>query len=102
VATFAALWTLFNDVLPKAASMEPDDIRAAAMALNLPEGSLINGSGVKFTDGDWTPDPKDIGQNLRGAIGVWQWQGQAARQVFPASLAVAEPTMLPLPAWSAR
>lgn len=102
VATFAALWTLFNDVLPKSKSMEPDDIRAAAMALNLPEGSLINGSGVKFTDGDWAPDPKDIGQNLRGAIGVWQWQGQAARQVYPSSLAVSEPRMLPMPLWNQR
>lgn len=102
VATFAALWTLFNDVLPKSKSMEPDDIRAAAMALNLPEGSLINGSGVKFTDGDWAPDPKDIGQNLRGAIGVWQWQGQAARQVYPSSLAVSEPRMLPMPSWNQR
>jgi branched-chain amino acid transport system substrate-binding protein len=102
VATFAALWTLFNDVLPKARSMEPDDIRAAAMALNLPEGSLINGSGVKFTDGDWAPDPKDVGQNLRSAIGVWQWQGQAARQVYPSSLAVSEPKMLPLPNWAQR
>lgn len=102
VATFAALWTLFNDVLPKARSMEPDDIRAAAMALNLPEGSLINGSGVKFTDGDWAPDPKDVGQNLRSAIGVWQWQAQAARQIYPPNLAVSEPRMLPMPNWNQR
>jgi branched-chain amino acid transport system substrate-binding protein len=102
VATFAALWTLFNEVLPKAKSMEPDDIRSAAMALDLPAGSLINGSGVKFTDGDWAPDPKDVGQNLRSAIGVWQWQGQAARQVYPSSLAVSEPKMLPMPGWSQR
>jgi branched-chain amino acid transport system substrate-binding protein len=102
VATFAALWTLFNDVLPKARSMEPDDIRAAAMALNLPEGSLINGSGVKFTDGDWASDPKDVGQNLRSAIGVWQWQAQAARQIYPPNLAVSEPRMLPMPNWNQR
>lgn len=102
VATFAALWTLFNDVLPNAKSLEPDDIRAAAMALDLPEGSLINGSGVKFTDLDWAADPKDAGQNLRSAIGVWQWQDQGARQVYPKSLAVTETKMLPLPNWNAR
>src|SRR5262249_27178823 len=31
VASFAALWTLFTDVLPKAKSMNPEDIRAAAL-----------------------------------------------------------------------
>ncbi len=102
VATFAALWTLFNDVLPSAKSFEPDDVRAAAMALELPEGSLINGSGVKFTNLDWATDSKDAGQNLRSAIGVWQWQEEGARQVYPKSLAVSEPKMLPLPNWSGR
>ena len=31
VASFAALWTLFNDVLPKAKSIAPEDVRAAAL-----------------------------------------------------------------------
>lgn len=102
VASFAALWTLFNDVLPKAKSMEPEDIRAAALAVDLPPGSLINGSGLKFSNFDLPNDPKDAGQNIASAIGVWQWQELAARQVYPESLATAEPAMVPLPEWSKR
>jgi len=102
VASFAAVWTLFNDVLPKAKSMEPEDIRAAALSMDLPDGSLINGSGLKFSNFDLASDPKDAGQNLRSAIGVWQWQNLAARQVYPASLATADPIMVPLPDWSKR
>lgn len=102
VASFAALWTLFNDVLPKAKSMEPEDIRAAALSMDLPDGSLINGSGLKFSNFDLASDPKDAGQNLRSAVGVWQWQNLAARQVYPASLATADPIMVPLPDWSKR
>ncbi|MGA7327364.1 MAG: ABC transporter substrate-binding protein [Rhodomicrobium sp.] len=102
VASFAALWTLFNDVLPKAKSMEPEDIRAAALSMDLPDGSLINGSGLKFSNFDLASDPKDAGQNLRSAVGVWQWQDLAARQVYPASLATADPIMVPLPDWAKR
>jgi branched-chain amino acid transport system substrate-binding protein len=102
VATFSALWVLYMQVLPKAPSLEPDAIRQVALKLDLPEGSMVNGSGVKFTDHDWPPDPKDAGQNLLSTIGVWQWQGQAARQVYPVKLATGSPLMIPMPAWSAR
>ncbi len=102
VASFAALWALFTDVLPKAKSMEPEDIRAAALSMDLPEGSLINGSGLKFSNFDLPNDPKDAGQNIRSAIGVWQWQNEAARQVYPKSLATNSIGMVPLPDWSHR
>jgi branched-chain amino acid transport system substrate-binding protein len=102
VASFAALWTLFNDVLPKAKSMEPEDIRTAALSMDLPPGSLINGSGLKFSNFDLAGDPKDAGQNLPSAVGIWQWQDLAARQVYPASLATSEASMVPLPDWSKR
>ena len=102
VASFAALWTLFNDVLPKAKSMDPEDVRAAALSMDLPAGSLINGSGLKFSNFDHPNDPKDAGQNLLSAIGVWQWQNMAARQVYPKSLATNDIIMVPLPEWSKR
>ena len=102
VASFAALWALFTDVLPKAKSMEPDDVRAAALSMDLPAGSLINGSGLKFSNFDLPKEPKDFGQNIRSAIGVWQWQNEAARQVYPASLATNDMTEVPLPQWSQR
>ncbi len=102
VASFAALWTLFNDVLPKAKSMDPDDVRAAALSMDLPDGSLINGSGLKFSNFDLPNDPKDAGQNVRSAIGVWQWQNMAARQVYPKNLATDDIIMVPLPEWTKR
>jgi len=102
VASFAALWPLFKEVLPKAKSFEPEDIRAAALSMDLPEGSLINGSGLKFSNFDLPHDPKDAGQNIRSAIGVWQWQQLGARQVWPAKLATNPIVMVPLPPWSQR
>jgi branched-chain amino acid transport system substrate-binding protein len=102
VASFAALWTLFKDVLPKAKSMDPEDVRAAALSMDLPDGSLINGSGLKFSNFDLPQDPKDAGQNIRSAIGVWQWQNLGARQTYPENLATNEITMVPLPPWSKR
>jgi branched-chain amino acid transport system substrate-binding protein len=102
VASFAALWTLFKNVLPNAKSMDPEDIRAAALSMDLPEGSLINGSGLKFSNFDLPDDPKDAGQNIRSAIGVWQWQNLGARQVYPKELATNDIIMVPLPEWSKR
>jgi len=89
-------------VLPKAKSMEPDDVRAAALSMDLPDGSLINGSGLKFSNFDQPGDPKDAGQNIRSSIGVWQWQDLGARQVYPKNLATNDVTMVPLPEWSKR
>jgi branched-chain amino acid transport system substrate-binding protein len=102
VASFAALWALFNNVLPAAKSMDPEDVRAAALAADLPDGSLINGSGLKFSNFDRPDDPKDAGQNIRSAIGVWQWQGGDARQVYPKKLATNDIIAVPLPEWSKR
>jgi hypothetical protein len=77
-------------------------LRDIALKLDLPEGSLVNGSGIKFTNFDWPDDPKDAGQNLRASIGVWQWTPEANEQVFPAKLATHAPAMVPLPDWSKR
>ena len=101
-AGFSAIWALFTDVLPKAKTLEPEELRDIALKLDLPEGSLVNGSGIKFTNFDWSEDPKDAGQNLRASIGVWQWTAEGNEQVFPAKLATHTPAMVPLPAWSKR
>jgi branched-chain amino acid transport system substrate-binding protein len=82
--------------------MDPEDVRAAALAADLPDGSLINGSGLKFSNFDLPDDPKDAGQNIRSSIGVWQWQGGDARQVYPKKLATNEIVAVPLPDWSKR
>jgi branched-chain amino acid transport system substrate-binding protein len=101
-AGFSAIWALFTEVFPKAKTFEPDELREIALKLDLPEGSLVNGSGIKFTNFDWAGDPKDAGQNLRASIGVWQWTKTGNEQVFPAQLATASPAMVPLPDWGKR
>ncbi len=82
-AGFSAMWALFTEVFPKAKTYEPAELREIALKLDLPEGSLVNGSGIKFTNNDWPKDPKDAGQNLRASIGIWQWQADGNNQVFP-------------------
>jgi branched-chain amino acid transport system substrate-binding protein len=101
-SSFSATWALFTEVLPKSKTLEPTELREIALRLDLPNGALANGSGIKFTNNDWPTDPKDAGQNLRASIGVWQWQKSGNNQVFPGNLATAEPVMIPLPDWSKR
>ena len=101
-AGFSAVWALFTEVLPKAKTYEPDELRELALQLDLPEGSLVNGSGIKFTNFDWPDDPKDAGQNLRASIGVWQWTKDGNEQVFPPSLATNKPIQVPMPGWDKR
>lgn len=101
-AGFSAVWALFTEVLPKAKTYEPGELRELALKLDLPEGSLVNGSGIKFTNFDWPDDPKDAGQNLRASIGVWQWTKDGNEQVFPPSLATHEPIQVPMPGWDKR
>jgi branched-chain amino acid transport system substrate-binding protein len=101
-AGFSAIWALFTEVLPKAKTFEPDELREVALKLDLPAGSLVNGSGIKFTNFDWPDDAKDAGQNLRASIGVWQWTKAGNEEVYPPDLATQPPIMVPLPDWSKR
>lgn len=101
-AGFSAIWALFTEVLPKARTFEPDELRDIALKLELPEGSLVNGSGIRFTNFDWPDDPKDAGHNLRAAIGVWQWTKDGNELVYPPAMATKPPAMVPLPDWSRR
>jgi branched-chain amino acid transport system substrate-binding protein len=101
-AGFSAVWALFTEVLPKAKTYEPDELTDIALKLDLPEGSLVNGSGIKFTNFDWPDDAKDAGQNLRASIGVWQWTKDGNEQVFPANLATHAPIQVPMPSWDKR
>jgi branched-chain amino acid transport system substrate-binding protein len=101
-AGFSAIWALFTEVLPKAKTYEPGELREIALKLDLPDGSLVNGSGIKFTNFDWADDPKDAGQNLRASIGVWQWIKAGNEEVYPPKLATAPADMVPLPPWSKR
>ncbi len=69
IAGFSAAWVLFADVLGRAGDNGAQGIAAAARALDLPSGSLPNGGGVLFSTA-----PGQLGQNVRAAAVVWQWQ----------------------------
>jgi branched-chain amino acid transport system substrate-binding protein len=76
LAGFSAAWAFFTDVLPAASSFAPADVADAARAVDLPRGSLPNGSGLRFGARD-TPN---AGDNVAAASVIWEWvaPGEAA------------------------
>jgi branched-chain amino acid transport system substrate-binding protein len=95
---FAGTMVLFEEVLPRAGSLDPDKMRMAALALDLPMGSMANGCGVKFI----LHDQFDGGKNERAFAIVGQWQDGVMRVVGPENLATTKPILVPLPKWSDR
>ena len=93
---FTAAWALFHHVLPAAASagpLDPGAIAAAARLVDLPEGSLPNGAGLRFS-----ADPSQLGQNERAAAVIWQWQAvQHSVVVWPPVFATGTISFVPLP-----
>jgi branched-chain amino acid transport system substrate-binding protein len=69
IAGFSAAWVLFADVLGKTGASSAQGIASAARAIDLPSGSLPNGGGVLFST-----TAGQLGQNIRAAAVVWQWQ----------------------------
>ena len=89
MAGFVGGWVLFHDVVPRAATLTSAGLRAAALGLDIPEGSEINGGGVKFG----VPGSSDQGQNLRAASMVAQWQGvEQLGVVYPPTYATSAPS----------
>ena len=86
LAGFSGAWALFTDVLPTASSDDPAAVADAARAVNLPPGSLPNGSGLRF-GALGTPD---AGDNLAAASVIWRWvsPGHAA-VIWPPAFATA-------------
>ena len=94
LAGFVGGWVLFHTVLPRAASITTPSIRKAALAVNLPYGSEINGAGVRFAG----PNAPDAGQNLRATSVIWQWQHvDKAVILWPHAYATGRPHFIPLP-----
>lgn len=96
-AGFVAGRVLFENVLPKAGSDDPEAVRKAALAVDIPQGGSVFGYGVKFAP----PDDPAAGQNLRAHPVIMQWQDQKMVVVHPAGFAVGQPLM-PLPTWEER
>jgi branched-chain amino acid transport system substrate-binding protein len=96
IAGFSAAWALLHHVLPRAAALgelDPQGIAAAARSLDLPAGSLPDGGGLRFAT-----DPGRLGQNLRAAAVIWQWQGvRRSVVVWPAEYATGTVFDVPLP-----
>jgi branched-chain amino acid transport system substrate-binding protein len=77
LAGFAAAWALLHDVLPRAASFSPADAAAAALAADVPEGGLPNGSGLRFG----AAGSPDAGENVMATSVIWEWVGVGKREV---------------------
>jgi branched-chain amino acid transport system substrate-binding protein len=85
---FSGAWPLLAGTLGRARTLDAAGIAAAARALDVPWGSLPNGSGVRFeTSGPMT------GQNERAFGVVWQWQNGKPVLVWPLSAARGEPAL---------
>jgi branched-chain amino acid transport system substrate-binding protein len=93
LAGFAAAWTLFHYVIPRAHDHTPGGLAAAARSLDLASGTLANGAGVKFAN-----SADLMGQNTRAASVIWQWQGvRHSVTVYPPVFATGAPGFIPLP-----
>ncbi len=93
IAGFVGAWSLLHDVLPRVHSFTPDAIRSAALAVDLPDGSEVNGAGLKFAPAA----ASDAGQNERAANVVWQWQPGGQVVVYPRPYQTTESLMLTVP-----
>jgi branched-chain amino acid transport system substrate-binding protein len=95
LAGFSGAWALLHHVLPAATALTPEAVADAANAIDLPDGTLPNGSGLRFGE----PGGGTAGANVLAASVVWQWQapGESA-VVWPARYATSPIRMLdPLP-----
>jgi branched-chain amino acid transport system substrate-binding protein len=95
LAGFTGAWALLHHVLPAATALTPEAVADAAHAIDLPDGSLPNGSGLRFG----SPGSDTAGANLLAASVVWQWQAPGENAVvWPARYATSPIRMLdPLP-----
>jgi branched-chain amino acid transport system substrate-binding protein len=98
LAGFTAAWALFHHVLPAAAGSDAGTtpsavaVADAARATDLPEGSLPNGAGLRFST-----DPASLGQNERAAAVIWQWTAARTYEfVWPPTYATDEIGFVPL------
>jgi branched-chain amino acid transport system substrate-binding protein len=91
---FAAAWALFHDVLPSAApdGFTATSVATAARAVDLPDGSLPNGAGLRFST-----EPATLGQNELAAAVIWQWQAlRSYTFVWPPTYQTGQIAFVPL------
>jgi branched-chain amino acid transport system substrate-binding protein len=92
LAGFTAGWALFHHVLPRAMGFDAASVAAAARSIELPEGALPNGAGLRFST-----DPARLGQNELAAAVMWQWQAIRTYEfVWPPTYATGSIDFVPL------
>jgi branched-chain amino acid transport system substrate-binding protein len=94
---FESARILFEEVLPRAGSLDPEAIRKAALQLDIPKGGTMFGFGLKFAP----PEHPDAGQNIRAHSVMDQWQEQKLWVVHPQEFATKK-LLLPMPTWEER
>jgi branched-chain amino acid transport system substrate-binding protein len=93
LAGFGAAWSLFHYVMPRARDLTAAGMASAARSLDLPDGTLANGAGIKFAS-----SADLLGQNTRAASVIWQWQGvRHSVTVYPPVFATGLVGFIPLP-----
>jgi branched-chain amino acid transport system substrate-binding protein len=94
---FNQSWILFTDVLPRAikdhGGFDPEALRQAALATDIPPGGTIQGYGVKF----YPPGAAMAGQNERSSPVVMQYIDGETKIAWPGAIRTVDP-VLPLPA----
>lgn len=95
--TFSNSMVLFEDVLPRAGSLDPEAVRKAAIATDIPNGGTSLGYGVKF----FPPGDPMQGQNMRSWAILTQYQNRKNVTVWPANVQLAKP-WCPVPNWKER
>ncbi|NWQ43420.1 ABC transporter substrate-binding protein [Bacillus sp. EB106-08-02-XG196] len=87
-----AAWVLFHEALPHAKSLDSKGIKEALQNIDIPEGGLPNGVGVKFNGAA----EEHGGQNNRAKAVIMQWQDGKFKLVWPDKYAITEPIRIPL------
>ncbi|HVF07059.1 MAG TPA: hypothetical protein VNC60_00620, partial [Actinomycetota bacterium] len=78
---------LFAEIMPMATGTTPDEIARAALDIDLPFGSLPNGSGLDLGD----PGTVTAGDNTAAAAVIWEWMVPGEHKVvWPPELATHE------------
>jgi branched-chain amino acid transport system substrate-binding protein len=95
---FVGTYVLLDNVLRKAGSLDPEKVRVAAVALDIPDGGTALGWGVKFAG---ESDPMR-GQNIRSYPVAQQWQNGKLVVVSPDKTKTTDAILMPLPAWDKR
>lgn len=93
---FNQSWILFTEVLPRAirdfGGTDPEALRKAALAVDVPAGGTVQGYGVKF----YPPGTPMSGQNERSTPTVIQYTPDGTMVLWPTNIKTAEP-VIPLP-----